>query len=617
MLRCEGRAQQRVTREAGEYGCVALRLSGTRTGELLNAVAARCEGLVSAAVLNPVERVRQSRLIGLGLAAPFLAAAAVAVLFPPMIGVPATLAAGVSVFVAGFLIAGVLMASGKAIVAEVSLLAVGTFVLAAIVAACGGAASPAMLVLVALVFEAWWVRRRPTAALAGAIAASAALVVQAVLGTELATGAAVPAAAQWLIPLVYLATVAPRLAGDLEEAADMGRSRPLEEIVEGVVIRMDFAGEVTEASAQARGILGLAPELLLSSGVFDRMHIADRVAYLCALADLRKATGHRHIPVRIRVPGSAGRAACDFRPFVIEMIRRASEDAHITMLLRRRDEGTSEEMPRSRVANTAEQYDLATARALAAVSHELRTPLNSIIGFSDMLLHEMLGRFSDPRQKEYVGLVRDSGVHLLSVVNSILDVSRLKSGTLAFNPEPFPFADAVESCRSMLSRQAAERRIRLNADIPEAIADVYADKLAVKQILINLLSNALKFTPEGGIVAVGAKLEGPRLQFWVSDTGIGIPADDLARIGEPFVQLRNDYTKGTDGAGLGLSLVKGLVELNQGTMSIESEPGSGTTVTISLPADNSALGAMGSAEIHAIAANTSKETYDGTFRKTA
>src|SRR5690606_31564648 len=121
----------------------------------------------------------------------------------------------------------------------------------------------------------------------------------------------------------------------------------------------------------------------------------------------------------------------------------------------------------------------------------------------DMLLHEMLGGFSDPRQKEYVGLVRESGNHLLSVVNSILDVSRLESGAYATNVEPFRFGEAVEMCRSMLARQATERSLRLAVDIPPEVGEVHADHRAVRQMLINLLSNAIKFTPAGGMVTVG------------------------------------------------------------------------------------------------------------------
>ncbi len=383
---------------------------------------------------------------------------------------------------------------------------------------------------------------------------------------------------------------------------------------------MDAGGEVLDASRQARRILGLAPELLLSTGLFDRLHVADRVAYMCAVADLRENEGFRRIEARVRVPGSSGTAAGDYRSFVIEMMRPTGEatstEPIITALVRADDETAVLRAALAASADTAESTELARSRMLAAVSHELRTPLNSIIGFSDMLLHGLLGDFSDPRQKEYVTLVRESGCHLLAVVNSILDVSRLESGAYPTDPEPFRFSDAVDMCRSMLERQAAEKELHLEVALTHDIGEVHADKRAVKQMLINLISNAIKFTPEGGTVAVGGKRVGSRLHFWVSDTGIGMSADDLARIGKPFMQVQNDYTRRFEGAGLGLSLVKGLVALHHGTMAIESEPGHGTTVTINLPVDAPVRGSA-AGDIVAMKASRSKEGFDGTFRKTA
>ena len=212
--------------------------------------------------------------------------------------------------------------------------------------------------------------------------------------------------------------------------------------------------------------------------------------------------------------------------------------------------------------------------------------------------------------------MRESGCHLLAVVNSILDVSKIESGTYATDLEPFRFGDAVEMCRSMLQQQAKDRQLDLRVEIPPEIGEVHADKRAVKQMLINLVSNAIKFTPAGGTVAIGGKRVGSRLHFWVSDTGIGMSEDDLARIGKPFMQVQNDYTRRFEGAGLGLSLVKGLVAIHHGTMTIDSEPGHGTMVTISLPVDApSRESAIKSAEI--VTMKASKEDFHGTFRKTA
>jgi two-component system, cell cycle sensor histidine kinase DivJ len=562
--------------------------------------------------------MHQRRLIGLMLTAPFLIAVPTAILLPPLIGIPAMLAGIGAMFGTAFLTALLVIMTGRARMAQAVALLLGTVILAMVVASAGGPASPAMMILVALPFEAWWVRRTPRAALAGAAAALGAMALQAAPGTNLFAGAAA-SAAHWLIPLGYLAFVVPRVVAWLDEKSQevANEERPLEEIVEAVVMRMDMGGEVLDASPQARRILGLAPELLLSTGLFDRLHVADRVAYMCALADLREKTGFRRVEARIRVPGSAGTVAADYRSFVIEMIRPLAEIPAITMLVRADDETAALRTALAASTDTTESAELTRSRTLAAVSHELRTPLNSIIGFSDMLLHGLIGSFSDPRQKEYVSLVRESGCHLLAVVNSILDVSRLESGSYPTDLEPFLFGEAVDMCRSMLERQAADKEIDLKVALAPDIGEVHADKRAVKQMLINLISNAIKFTPPGGAVAVGGKRLGSRLHFWVSDTGIGMSADDLARIGKPFMQVQNDYTRRFEGAGLGLSLVKGLVSLHHGTMAIESEPGHGTTVTISLPVDAAPREDAIKADVFAMKPNRSKEDFDGTFRKTA
>jgi cell cycle sensor histidine kinase DivJ len=339
---------------------------------------------------------------------------------------------------------------------------------------------------------------------------------------------------------------------------------------------------------------------------------------MCALADLRHGATFRRVELRLRSPGSNDRhKACDYRPFSVEMMRPTGAEL-ITAVVRANDEVAGLRTALAASSEAAQSIEFAKGRFLASVSHELRTPLNAIIGFSDMLLHEMFGRFQDPRQKEYVGLVRESGHHLLAVVNSILDVSKIESGAYATNPEPFRFREAVEMCRSMMCFQASAKNLDFAVTVAPEIGEINADRRAVQQMLINLVSNAIKFTPDGGSVAIGAKRIGSRLHFWVSDTGIGISADDLSHIGKPFMQVQNDYTRRFEGAGLGLSLVKGLVSLHDGTMAIESELGGGTMVTISLPVSGpTKQKSLEPAEIVAIPENRSKEENDGTFRKTA
>ena len=376
-------------------------------------------------------------------------------------------------------------------------------------------------------------------------------------------------------------------------------------------------GDVADVSEKARGVLRIAPAMLLFNGLFDRVHIADRVAYLSALADMREGAAARRVELRLRLPAEGEARADNYRPFAVDFAKDPRNPERIAAIIRDNGEIAALRAALAGSAEKAASIDIAKSRFLAAVSHELRTPLNAIIGFSDMLMHEMFGRFNDPRQKEYVGLVRESGHHLLAVVNTILDVSRIESGTYATEPELFRFADAVEMCASMMRLQAEEKRLDFTTDVPADIGHIHADRRAVQQILINLVSNAIKFTPDGGKVAVGANRIGSRVHFWVSDTGIGISPDDLPRLGKPFMQIQTDYTRQFEGTGLGLSLVKGLVALHDGTMAIESEAGAGTIVTISLPVDAGGRAAGDGAEIVAIAAGRAKEDEDGALRKTA
>ena len=218
------------------------------------------------------------------------------------------------------------------------------------------------------------------------------------------------------------------------------------------------------------------------------------------------------------------------------------------------------------------------------MSHELRTPLNAIIGFSEMLTNETL-TFDAARKLEYARLINESGRHLLSVVNGILDMSKMETGNFEITPEPFEPAPPILSCCDLLALKAREAgveiRTRVSADLPEIVAD----RRALNQILINLISNAIKFTPRGGSVTVGAMREGDRLAISVEDTGVGIGEDDLQRVGEAFFQARASYDRRHDGSGLGLSIVKGLVRLHGGDMEIRSRLGAGTKVTVRLPLD--------------------------------
>ena len=219
------------------------------------------------------------------------------------------------------------------------------------------------------------------------------------------------------------------------------------------------------------------------------------------------------------------------------------------------------------------------------MSHELRTPLNAIIGFSEMLTNETQMRLDAERRHEYADLINDSGHHLLSVVNGILDMTKIETGDFEIRPEPFRLAGVIGDCCDLLALKAREAGIDLVVDVPADLPEIVADKRALKQILINLLSNAIKFTDRGGRIAVSAAAEGAMIAITVEDNGIGIGEEDLPRVGNPFFQARGSYDRRHDGTGLGLSIVKGLVALHGGDIAIRSRVGEGTRVTVRLPLD--------------------------------
>ncbi len=231
----------------------------------------------------------------------------------------------------------------------------------------------------------------------------------------------------------------------------------------------------------------------------------------------------------------------------------------------------------------AEQADVSKSRFLATMSHELRTPLNAIIGFSEMIVQEDALMVDAARRKEYAQLINDSGQHLLSVVNGILDMSKMESGSFEILPEPFAPRPALLNCCNLLALKARENGIDLVTRAPEDLPVITGDPRAFKQIILNLVSNAVKFTERGGTVTVSAAIEGSRLMLRVSDTGVGIAADDLKRIGNPFFQAGKTYQRRHEGTGLGLSIVKSLVGLHSGEMTVQSRIDEGTTVTVALP----------------------------------
>jgi len=217
---------------------------------------------------------------------------------------------------------------------------------------------------------------------------------------------------------------------------------------------------------------------------------------------------------------------------------------------------------------------------LANMSHELRTPLNAIIGFSEVLLQGIFGDVNE-KQREYLQDVLGSGQHLLSLINDILDLSKIEAGRMDLDISTFMVRDALDSGLMIVRERAARHGIQLSTTIAPDVGAIEADERKVKQVLYNLLSNAVKFTPDGGRVEVGVRTENDEVRIEVRDTGIGIAPEDQWRIFEEFRQVGRERSR--EGTGLGLTLTKRFVELHGGRISVESKPGQGSTFAFTLP----------------------------------
>ena len=230
----------------------------------------------------------------------------------------------------------------------------------------------------------------------------------------------------------------------------------------------------------------------------------------------------------------------------------------------------------------AEEANRSKSEFLANMSHELRTPLNAINGFSEMMQGEMFGPLGDARYRDYVNDILASGQHLLELINDILDMSKIEAGKFRLAPETITTDEILDQCLRIMRGRAREAGLELIIDAGEG-QEIFADPRAIKQVLLNLMSNAVKFTPEGGKVAAEARRTGSTIEFSVTDTGIGIARDDIPRLGQPFEQIASQHSKAHKGSGLGLALSKSLVELHGGALQIESTLGEGTRVSFTIP----------------------------------
>jgi cell cycle sensor histidine kinase DivJ len=370
-------------------------------------------------------------------------------------------------------------------------------------------------------------------------------------------------------------------------------------------------GRILRASANAAGVLGRPAADLADHGLFDRIHVADRPAFLRALSEAT-AGSPGEIEFRLRRAGEAEFMWIEMRcrPFDGNAFDRERDGGRprpeaIAVM---RDVTARKNRQDAQIAarTEAERANAAKSRFLASMSHELRTPLNAIIGFSDLLQNDAGHPIDGARRREYARIISQSGHHLLAVANGILDMSQLSTGHFELFPEPFRPAGAIAGSVELLALRACEAGVALVVDAPDDLPEIVADRRAVMQILINLIANAVRFSDRGGAVTVRARVERQHMVFEVADAGTGMAAEDLVRIGTPYfhgaagrrresarpdagMDTRPAVESAVEGAGLGLSIVKGLIDLHGGVLEASSEPGQGARMTVRLPADGAGL----------------------------
>ena len=388
----------------------------------------------------------------------------------------------------------------------------------------------------------------------------------------------------------------------------------LETMADGLVV-IDARGYVENMNLIAEQMLGVNPGEAYERALVEFVQIEDGdqlvgdiPAYLGALHE-EGGDGHQEFVIRTRaehtltVEVAISEAKADEDRFLVITLRDVSErkasekalhESHETLerrVLERTQTLTGEIKQREQTEKAliaakkeAEIANWAKSQFLANMSHELRTPLNCVIGFSDMLKEQYFGPIGDERYIEYASDISMSGNHLLSVIGDILDVSKIELGEFELEEEAFDVVNVMNACVTMIAERAKSGEITVRVEAPDDLPAFYGDQRRIKQTLLNLVSNAVKFTKPGGQILIECQIiDKDDIRFSVVDTGIGISASDIERVLKPFTQVADSHTRSYEGTGLGLSIAKSLTELHNGTLEIESVVDVGTRIILTFP----------------------------------
>ena len=455
----------------------------------------------------------------------------------------------------------------------------------------GGLASPIVVWLVLVPAEAALAGEKPAVARAGIAAATTLAVVALVQALGFLPPSRLPSpgweifAASVLAAIVQAALIA-AAAQDRKRAADKAAAegaamyRFLADNAMDLITRHSADGRIRFASPAAQSLLGRSPESMAGLAPSSLVHADDLKAIQAVF--IEASYFGRAASAELRMKRQDGRLV-----WVEIRCRPAQpsngEAADIVAVTRDISERKLHEQALVEARDLAEAANRAKSRFLANMSHELRTPLNAIIGFSEVMTHEMFGPVGSAKYLEYTRLIHESGAHLLELINGILDMSKIEAGKFDLAEEIFALNDVVQSAIKFVKLQADRGGVILTGNVTPKVESIFADKRAVKQILINLLTNGVKFTPRGGEVRIDASLTAGGVVIAVCDSGVGIAPADLERLGRPFEQVEGEHVRAKEGTGLGLALVKALAAMHGGDAAIESVVGVGTIVRVRLP----------------------------------